>query len=106
MSVWYQHVEGDVYKTRRALRWVRPDVQVPEEFHFNVSVPNWLRWLVDPHDERLFKAAAFHDYTLMNLEWSRPLAGALFNEILREHSGLPRWWRLVLFTVVSLWKAK
>jgi len=101
--MWHEP-SGEAYVTVQDIHWPRPMVHVPRGFRFNVSVPRLLRWLVDPHDERLLRAACFHDYAIHELGWSRPLSGALWNEVLREegHFSLSR--RVVFFVALSLWK--
>lgn len=37
---------------------------IPAGFVFQVSVPPWMTWPIDPHDERWLYAALFHDYAL------------------------------------------
>jgi len=104
MSNWYKP-DGPAYVTTRGLTHLGPpQVTVPEEFPFNVSVPRWLRWLVDPRDKRLLRAACFHDFAIHRLGWSRPLSAALWNEVLRDGEHFSLAWRAVLFVALSLWK--
>ncbi|MGR3486035.1 MAG: DUF1353 domain-containing protein [Paracoccaceae bacterium] len=69
---------------------------------FDVSVPRGLRWLVDPHDRRLRKAAALHDHMLAS-GWDRLTAGATFAEALRADGAGPAM-RLAMWLAVSLWR--
>jgi len=50
------------------------------------------------------RGAAFHDYAILRLGWSRPLAAALWNEVLRDAGRISLAWRAVLFVVLSLWR--
>lgn len=80
-------------------------VIVPAGFKFNVTVPKPLRWLISPHDKRLLRAAAFHDYALYRLKWSREMAAAPFgHELRKENFGKVR--RLVMVLGVITWNWK
>lgn len=37
---------------------------IPEGFVFQVSVPNWMRWPIDPHDPAWLWASLWHDWFL------------------------------------------
>jgi len=102
---WFER-RGGTYVVRHAIRWQQPEIQVPKGFRFNVSVPKGLRWLIDPHDERLLRAACFHDYAIHWLKWSRPLSAALWNEVLRDAGYFSLIWRAILFVTLALWKFK
>lgn len=80
------------------------EVEVPEGFVFEVSIPWYLHWLLDPHDDRFLRAAAFHDYALHKLGWPRELAAAPFGLALREDE-VGEWTRLamVLAVIVRKW---
>ncbi len=78
-------------------------VEVPAGFAFDVSVPRLLRWWIDPHDERLLKAAALHDYALHRLGWPREVAAAPFGHCLRE-AGVSRGKRLAMIVAVIVWR--
>jgi hypothetical protein len=60
------------------------------------------RRLFDPKDHRFMKAAALHDW-LLDRDWSRLTAGAIFHNALQA-DGVVLWRRLVMWLAVSLWK--
>jgi hypothetical protein len=75
---------------------------VPEGFNYNVSVPCWLTWAIDPFDRRFMKAAALHDHMLI-AGWDRPTAGAIFHDALKA-DGVGRVKRFAMFTAVVWFK--
>jgi len=75
---------------------------VPPHYPFDVSVPRALRWLFSPHNPRFLKAAALHDFALVD-GWDRVSAAAAFSEALRA-SGVRRATRLVMVLGVVTFK--
>jgi hypothetical protein len=69
---------------------------------FDISVPSCLRWFLSPHDRRVLKAAALHDY-LLGLGWDRVTAAAIFHDALAA-AGVGWHRRLLFWLTVSLWK--
>ena len=57
-------------------------VTVPKGFRFEVSVPKWLRWLIDRRQRRYLLAAAVHDHLLID-GWSRNRAAIEFYHALK-----------------------
>jgi hypothetical protein len=55
---------------------------VPKGFKFDVSIPKWLQWLLDPRDRRYLIAGAVHDSMLID-RWARNTAGIEFYHGLR-----------------------
>lgn len=84
------------------------DVTVPPAFPFEVSVPPWLEWAVDPHDPVWLWAALLHDWLLEKMTFRVPVdvAAAVLREMLKEELQEGRWriwpaWFLVLLWTVS-----
>jgi len=74
-------------------------VTVPAGFETDyASVPR-LAWPLFPPRGPWSKAAVIHDYLCSNDVCSRPLADAIFREIMRE-LGVPRWRRAVMYVAV------
>jgi hypothetical protein len=112
MSAYTDHfgavaLSGIDYKLTAPLTWRighidGPAVTVPAGFVFQVSVPTILRWAFSPHDGRFHKAAALHDWLLIN-GWDRVTSGAIFHEALKA-DGVGTWKRKVMLLAVVLWK--
>lgn len=90
---WAKPLQGTDYMTvkdlsfdvgRKGSGWT---VTVPIGFVFQVSIPKWLRWLLNPHDVRFLKAAAIHDKMLID-KLDRKTSGAVFYDALRA-AGVP-----------------
>ncbi|MEO0385031.1 MAG: hypothetical protein AAF234_15910 [Pseudomonadota bacterium] len=62
---------------------------IPAGFVFQVSVPNWMRWPIDPHDPDWLWASLWHDWALKQ-GWSKLRASAL---MARAQADSFRWWR-------------
>ena len=77
-------------------------LQVEPGFGFDVSVPVLLRWLFDPHDPRYLKAAALHDFALLD-GWDRVSAAAAFAGALAA-VGVGRGERLAMVLAVIVWR--
>ena len=77
-------------------------VTVPPDWFFDVSVPGFLRWAFSPDDPRYLKAAALHDWLLVD-GWSRVAAGAVFHDALRA-DGVGPLRRLAMWIAVSVWR--
>lgn len=77
---------------------------VPKGFEFDVSVPRLLRWIFDPDDPRFLRAAAFHDYALMQ-GLPRDIAAIPFSHELRA-AGVGRLKRLAMVIAVITWRWK
>jgi len=75
---------------------------VPKGYKFELSVPSFLWWLVDPHNPKYLKSAAVHDHMLED-GWDRPTSGAAFHAALKA-SGVGRFKRLIMFFAVTLWR--
>ena len=103
----FEYVGGITYRVKKDITWqvgslTGPKFIVPAGFIFDVSVPKFARWIFNPHDKQYFKAAAIHDYMLVN-DWSRLTAGAEFNSALKADKVVV-WRRFVMWLTVSLWK--
>lgn len=104
---WYRRVSLDDYQTVKPLPWEIGAkgsnlwLTAPIGFRFDVSVPWFLRWCLNPHDARFLKAAALHDYAL-SLGWDRVSAAAAFSEALRA-DGVARTTRLLMVAAVITW---
>ena len=77
-------------------------VHVPKGSVFDISVPRALRWILSPHDRRVLKAAALHDY-LLGRGWDRVTAAAAFHDAMAA-DGVGRRRRLGLWLAVSIWR--
>lgn len=75
----------------------------PKGYKFDVSIPRYLWWLLNPKDERFLKAACLHDYALDKLKWDRVTSAAAFSEALRA-TGVSRTTRLAMVLAVITWK--
>lgn len=100
-------LDGIKYRLERDLTWRighidGPSYTVPAGFTFDVSVPRLLRWLLNPHDRRLLKAAALHDH-MLEAGWSRITAGAEFHNALKADE-VTAWRRLAALLAVLVWK--
>ncbi|MEL7182911.1 MAG: DUF1353 domain-containing protein [Pseudomonadota bacterium] len=73
-------------------------VTVPTGYVFDVSIPWYLRWALDPADPRFRKASAMHDWVLDD-GWDRVSAGAAFSDGLRA-DGVGRLQRLLMVLAV------
>lgn len=108
MQRFVRQVDGR-YRLVAALPWHighvgGPVITVPVGFVFDVSIPWFARWVFNPNARQYFKAAALHDFLLIE-GFDRLTAGACFHEALRA-DGVPTWRRLVMWLAVSLWKYK
>lgn len=74
---------------------------VPIGTPFDVSVPKWLFWLIDPLNPQYFKAAALHDFALSS-GWDRVSAAAAFSNGLRAGK-VEVWKHLILVLCVIAW---
>lgn len=70
------HLHGIKYALRDHLRWEIGRqgsgiwLVVPKGYIFDVSVPWWLRWLINPHQRELLLPAALHDFVSIDgWEW-------------------------------------
>lgn len=105
---WYEP-DDEAYIVRHSLHWEIGKkgsglwVLVPPGFRFDVSVPSWLQWLVNPHDTRFLKAAALHDWTLVKNGWDRVASAALFHDGLLA-DGVGKWDRLKMTLAVIVWR--
>lgn len=79
-------------------------VTVPKGFRFEVSVPDWLRWLINPRDRRYLLAAAVHDHLLIE-GWSANRAAIEFYHGLKA-MGVGRLERFALAAGVLVWTAR
>lgn len=104
---WYERI-GFKYRVKSPLQWELANVgsgywlTVPKDFQFDLSVPRWLTWLINPHNPTYLKAAALHDFALES-NWERVSAAAVFNSALKAQ-GVNRWKRLAMVTVVMVWR--
>lgn len=91
---------GEIYITTKPLAWEIGRkgsalwLRVPVGFAFDVSIPRCLRWIWSPHNPQYLKAAALHDYALID-GWDRVSAAAAFSEALMA-SGVGRFTRLAM----------
>lgn len=104
---WCRRLGGIRYATTTPLAWGigregGPEIIIPSGFPFDVSVPPPLRWWASPHDPRYLRAAALHDWLLLD-GWWRVTAGAIFLEALRA-DGVGRIRRLAMWLAVSLYR--
>lgn len=106
---WYEyHAELEKYRVVKPIYWdifylgSGLTVHVPAGYDFDVSVPKWLCWLVNPHKVEFLKAACLHDF-LLESGSDRVTAAAVFHEALKA-DGVSLWRRLAMWLAVSLWK--
>lgn len=112
-AVWFSHgpMRHRPYMTIRELKWDLGrkgsglTVTVPPGFHFGMSVPQWLTWLIDPDNPRYQKAACLHDYALEELHFDRVTSAALFADALRSER-VPGWVILFMTFAVIAWNWK
>lgn len=64
---------------------------IPAEFVFQVSVPNWMRWPIDPHDPRWLWASLWHDWFLEQGR-AKIAASAIMARAMAESFNWPSWW--------------
>lgn len=76
-------------------------VTVPKGFRFDVTVPKWLRWLIDRRQRRYLLAAAVHDHLLKD-GWSRNRAAIEFYHGLKAMD-VNRTERVLLTACVLVW---
>lgn len=76
-------------------------VTVPKGFRFEVSVPDRLRWLINPRDRRYLLAAAVHDH-LVAEKWSNNRSAIEFYHGLKA-MGVGRVERFILTACVLAW---
>lgn len=108
LTCWTRHVGGIDYQATKELTfdvgrkgsgW---RVTVPVGFYFQVSVPWYLRWLVNPHNEAYHKAAALHDVMLEEGN-DRKTSGAVFYDVLR-FDGAGYYEAHILWFIVSVFR--
>ena len=58
----WKHLKGKRYVTTHAIAMFSQTI--PVGFEFEVSVPNWMRWPINPHDPAWLWAALWHDWYL------------------------------------------
>ncbi len=63
---------------------------IPAGFPFQVSVPNWMRWPINPHDPAWLWASLWHDWALKE-GWSKLRASALMARAQVDSFKLRRW---------------
>lgn len=114
MSLYTQHagdfipVGGIDYVNTAPVEWERGEkgsghwFRIKAGTRFQVSVPWWLQWLVDPHDPRFLKAALLHD-EMLKRGVDRVRAAAEFNLALKA-DGVERAERLRMFLAVAVYK--
>ena len=66
---------------------------IPAGFEFEVSVPNWMRWPIDPHDPAWLWVALWHDWFL---EAGKPKIVASWIAI-HAMRDVFEWWRFALW---------
>lgn len=93
--------KGNGYETIHPLSF--SGVTVPRSFQFNISSPKWAHWFIHPHDARFLKAACFHDYALLQLDWNRPKAAILWWRLTPD---VPLFKRIVTTIVLAAWPGK
>ena len=85
----YEHVVGIKYRLTEDLVWRvghsngEPFV-VPQGKVFDVSVPRYLRWAVDPHDPRFLPPSAVHDYMLEQGWYKASAAAEFYNALMAK----------------------
>ena len=105
---WCDHLGGIEYLTTKPVPWEIGAsgsglvYTVPESEIFDVSIPWFLRWLLDPHNPKYLKAACIHDHMLLS-GWDRPTSGAAFHSALRA-AGVGSFVRFAMFFSVTLRK--
>lgn len=60
-------------------------------FEFQVSVPNWMRWPINPHDPAWLWASLWHDWALKQ-RWAKIRASALMARAQFDRFAWHRWW--------------
>jgi hypothetical protein len=109
LTNWYAPTTGIKFRTTKEVPWeigVEGSglwLRVPVDYEFDVSIPRFLWWLIDPRDPRLLKSGALHDYALLELGWPRVAAAAAFSESMRAE-GVGRIKRLFMVLAVIIWK--
>ena len=104
---WATPLPGSRWRVARPVRWEIGRegsglwLVVPVGYVFDVSVPWWLGWAVDPRDARYLKAAALHDWALDD-GWDRVSAAAVFADALKA-DGVGRTLRLAMTIAVIAW---
>ncbi|GAA6163246.1 hypothetical protein NBRC116590_09500 [Pelagimonas sp. KU-00592-HH] len=106
---WYEPIGGIRYRTTKEICWEVGRkgsdlwVIVPTGYPFDVSIPRFLWWLLDPHDPRFLKAGALHDFLLHDALWDRVSSAAAFSDSLRAEK-VGRFKRLMMVFAVIAWK--
>lgn len=77
-------------------------ITVPIGTEFDVSVPWWARWFINPCDERWFLGALVHDYLLASGRVGRAQAAAEFYDGALA-GGAPPWKARLAFVAVAAW---
>ena len=77
---------------------------MPAGHVFDLSVPWALRWIVSPHNPKLLRMAAWHDWWLKNLKYDRGVAAAEARLIARA-DGVEAWYSHVLHLAMLIWTA-
>jgi hypothetical protein len=84
---WRRVGTGKSYVTTAPTK--RYGITIPAGFKFEVSVPNWMRWPIDPHDAAWLDASKWHDYALENRWWPIFASGLMCIVMLSAFA----WWR-------------
>lgn len=77
-------------------------VTIPAGFVFDVSVPWFARWFINPDDRRWFLGALVHDYLLDAGRLGRAQAAAEFFDG-AVAGGAPKWRAKIAFVAVAAW---
>ena len=108
LSAWCEPLDGIRYRSTKPIIWEVGrkgsglEVAVPAGTDFDVSVPRWARWLIDPHDTRFLKAACMHDM-LLAWGWDRLTSAAVFGGALKA-DGVSAGKRLAMFLAVAVYR--
>lgn len=79
-------------------------LSIPRGFHFDSSIPIWLRWLISPHRREWLLAACVHDFLLINGFDKAFAAGEWYRASLAKDAGNPLLRPALL--VIILWTVK
>jgi hypothetical protein len=109
LKKWSERIDGIDYVTTKEIVWEVGAlgsghfIRVPVGFRFQASIPWIVRLWISPHDDRIKKVSALHDYALHVLGWSRTAAAAPFSEGLRA-LGVSRLKRKAMVLAVIFWR--
>lgn len=108
-ETWSEPIGGIKYRTTQDIDWglgtplSKTRLKIAAGREFDVSVPQKLRWLVNPHAPQYRIAGLIHDELLHQHHWTRMRAGGEFHDALRA-GGTPPAPAISMWLVVSVFK--